>query len=264
MASAKVVVLQLPEVEIERFALTEYLRAVLHTIVFHRSLGVVTPVHESSELFQAQWCSIGMAEVSASVEDAVEQLSLDSLQPRSPTSAGGSVTLSFHTKTTVASLIGLGGTTLRKQFEEWRIPFLVDLQPRAPGDGPADTLHRQRRQADLEKAVRSSLLAVATLAVKQADHVPAVDFAVKAPLHFGFTINVPGKSNPSSLHSLRAQAVSGGRAGASADTAGKPATTTPAPDEASPAAGGFMGGFSQLGSLMSRMLTTGPPLITKP
>lgn len=98
------------------------------------------------------------------------------------------------------SFFGLTKSTERVYWEQWSLPVLVNLRPREDhGTDAASTMARERRQADLEAAMRKAILAVATKACSAAEHIPPINFSATSPATYPFEISVarPGDSSAS-------------------------------------------------------------------
>ena len=117
---------QLAPLRCEAFQAKEVMRAVLHTVLFTRALGVVRPRDVDCEMFDLSYATCGDPAVDAAVEAR-----LDALQAwlRRETRAGGEtharVTLSFHE----LQHVGPGTQRIEKRptacWEQWRVPLEV-------------------------------------------------------------------------------------------------------------------------------------------
>ncbi len=287
----------------ERFAVGDFLAAVLHTIVFHRAMGVVRPKEvclraitertashpsspqESSDVFGVSWNTIGEPGVDTSIQTAIRRFSRAALASVGPDLARGEVTLRLYSKQAAPGFLGMAGTVEKVFWEAWTIPVLVNSQPRAAGDAPDIAMQRARLQSNLEDTVRSSILQVCQMACGDVQHLPAIQFDIDAPMQCGFEILVPGDipanaatAGPS-LHSVRAAAAAGGAAPATAaggratDSSNADALRQPAQLQRTSSSGstreeegggnGVFGGVAGVGRWFGRMISQGPPLITK-
>ncbi|XP_061363423.1 autophagy-related protein 101 isoform X2 [Gastrolobium bilobum] len=66
-------VCQLKELEVEHFEIREILRCILHTIVFHRALGLVRPKDVDLELFDVTYVQCGEVELEKKIDEKIEQ-----------------------------------------------------------------------------------------------------------------------------------------------------------------------------------------------
>ncbi|CAI7861831.1 unnamed protein product, partial [Closterium sp. NIES-53] len=80
---------------LEHYQIREVLRCLLHTIMFHRALGLVRPKSIDSELFDITYVQCGDAEVERQIEEKIGQFSL--WLEKNPTKKG-QICLSFFEK----------------------------------------------------------------------------------------------------------------------------------------------------------------------
>jgi len=122
----------LPELEVDRSQVKEALKAILHTILFCRSLGPVTPVDQTLLRFpNITYTSCGVREVSANINTAIESF-FSNLQMVGPNLGGGQLWISFYEKRNKKSLFGLGlgmqqPSNEKIYWEQWIIPVVVNL-----------------------------------------------------------------------------------------------------------------------------------------
>lgn len=173
---------QLAPLRCEAFQAKEVMRAVLHTVLFTRALGVVRPRDVDCELFDLSYATCGDPGVDAAVEER-----LDALQAwlHRKTRAGGEtharVTLSFHE-------LGDGESFHKKQsacWEQWRVPLevvVVDGAPRAL---------REQLALELQDALRGAIQHVIGLAGERKDHIPPV--TTNKAACFPFNVGLPAE-----------------------------------------------------------------------
>ncbi|KAG9146047.1 hypothetical protein Leryth_016596 [Lithospermum erythrorhizon] len=65
-------VCQLKELEVEHFQIREVLRCILHTILFHRALGLVKPKDIDLELFDITYVQCGDVELERKIEEKID------------------------------------------------------------------------------------------------------------------------------------------------------------------------------------------------
>ncbi|KHG24008.1 hypothetical protein F383_06361 [Gossypium arboreum] len=65
-------VCQLKELEVEHFEIREVLRCILHTIVFHRALGLVRPKDVDLELFEITYVQCGDVELEKKIDEKID------------------------------------------------------------------------------------------------------------------------------------------------------------------------------------------------
>jgi hypothetical protein len=148
------------------------MRAVLHTVLFTRALGVVRPRDVDCEMFDLSYATCGDPAVDTAVEAR-----LDALQAwlRRETRAGGEtharVTLSFH------ELQHVGGSLPRIEkrptacWEQWRVPLEVVVV-----DEAHDVL-KEQLALELRDTLRGAIQHVLGLAGERKDHIPPVTTA---------------------------------------------------------------------------------------
>ena len=159
---------QLAPLRCEAFQAKEVMRAVLHTVLFTRALGLVRPRDVDCEMFDLSYATCGDPAVDAAVEAR-----LDALQAwlRRETRAGGEtharVTLSFHE-------LGDGESFHKKQsacWEQWRVPLEVVVV-----DEAHDVL-KEQLALELRDTLRGAIQHVLGLAGERKDHIPPVTTA---------------------------------------------------------------------------------------
>ncbi|KAG6398494.1 hypothetical protein SASPL_139956 [Salvia splendens] len=64
---------QLKELDVEHFEIREVLRCILHTILFHRALGLVRPKDIDLELFEITYVQCGDVELERKTDEKIEQ-----------------------------------------------------------------------------------------------------------------------------------------------------------------------------------------------
>lgn len=122
----------LPELEVDKSQVKEALKAILHTILFCRSLGPVTPVDQTLHSFpNITYTSCGVREVSANINTAIESF-CSNLQMVGPNLGGGQLWISFYEKRNKKSIFGLGlgmqqPSNEKIYWEQWIIPVVVNL-----------------------------------------------------------------------------------------------------------------------------------------
>lgn len=164
---------------LERHEMREALRCILHTIVFNRSLGSLTPCETDCEFFALTFVKNDKPGVSDTVEKAIDS-SLAELKPDGPGQWRGQVVCSFYEKREVRGL--LWNKEERVCFERWFIPIVVcsgasggsaaaGVLLHARADAAADAA-RQQRAAEMEHAVRGAMQEVLTMIESSYEHVP--------------------------------------------------------------------------------------------
>jgi hypothetical protein len=165
---------QLAPLRCEAFQAKEVMRAVLHTVLFTRALGVVRPRDVDCEMFDLSYATCGDPAVDAAVEAR-----LDALQAwlRRETRAGGEtharVTLSFHE----LQHVGPGTQRIEKRptacWEQWRVPLEVVVVDEAHAREEV----REQLALELRDTLRGAIQHVLGLAGERKDHIPPVTTA---------------------------------------------------------------------------------------
>jgi len=213
----------------EAFQAKEVLRAVLHTILFTRALGVVRPKDVDCELFGLSYATCGDPAVDAAVEERLDALATWLHRKTSDARRGETrfrVTLSFHELDGSAEK-GRGGAiegartsdggaseprkkerprsanAKKKDFiksgcwERWRVPLEVSSKIEAERDGnERDASGKEQlvetrvaRALEVQDALRMSIRRVLTLAGETKDHIPPVTTSEAAC--FPFSVSLP-------------------------------------------------------------------------
>ena len=164
---------QLAPLRCEAFQAKEVMRAVLHTVLFTRALGVVRPRDVDCEMFDLSYATCGDEDVDAAVEsrlDALHAWLLRKTRERGETHAR--VTLSFH------ELQHVGGTQrIEKRptacWEQWRVPLEVVVVDEAHAREEV----REQLALELRDTLRGAIQHVLGLAGERKDHIPPVTTA---------------------------------------------------------------------------------------
>ena len=171
----------LPELELSTCQVREALQCLLHTILFVRAPGPVTPYDCDCENFNLTYSKIGKIEdVDRQVDESIEKFML-SLKPIGPELSRGDISLSFFERRVTKQLFGLVSNEERIIWEVWNIPVLVNSTPRPVNDDTASVIERQRIQDTAETIIRDAILKIFANASAGIDHVPPVmyEFQIK-------------------------------------------------------------------------------------
>ncbi|XP_010255105.1 PREDICTED: autophagy-related protein 101-like isoform X2 [Nelumbo nucifera] len=183
-------VCQLKELEVEHFEIREVLRCILHTIVFHRALGLVRPKDIDSELFEITYVQCGDAELEKKIEEKIDQfIGWVEKHPNKKSQATW-----FSNKTE------------RLYWEQWYINLNVAQQPKAHfakshhskvvvDPGECALVERSVRRAALEAALREVLFQIIKFVNEKRDHIPPVPNV--EGVSFPYEITIPSSSDSS-------------------------------------------------------------------
>ncbi|KAI9113428.1 hypothetical protein K1719_015355 [Acacia pycnantha] len=193
-------VCQLKELELEQFEIREVLRCILHTILFHRALGLVRPKDVDLELFDITYAQCGEDELEKKVDDKIEQfMSWVEKHPNKKSQ----ICLSFYeVKNKHASWFS--NKIERLYWEQWYINLNVTQHPKAhsnkshhskvadPGEGALED--RNARSAVLESSLREVLFQIIKFVDEKKDHVPPIP-SLERVITFPFEITLPSPSD---------------------------------------------------------------------
>lgn len=181
----------MPELELATGQVREALQTILHTVLFIRSPGSVTPRDVRCEGFDLTYTRIATAEGTGSqgrigvggiimesdldrrVDDSIEAF-LRSLTQIGPDLLSGCLTLSFFERRASKRLFGLMSHEERVVWEQWVLRVVVNNTPRPVGEDSASVIERQRIQDTAEAMLKSALLKVFEVSGGDLDHIPPV------------------------------------------------------------------------------------------
>jgi len=186
------------------FQVKEALRCVLHTILFNRSLGPLTPQEVESELFDITYMRAGSTRIDKEVELAIEKFA-SSLSFERKGTARGQIALSFYEKRNRTSFFGTSKEE-KRYWEKWIIPVI--LQTTSQSKTSYEEAHNKRKQR-AENALRDCLLDVVARLSKKKEHLPPVNLNKSDPMIFTFEITpVSGNESESTWFSRLLQTTS--------------------------------------------------------
>ncbi|KAJ9170758.1 hypothetical protein P3X46_018838 [Hevea brasiliensis] len=194
-------VCQLKELEVEHFEIREVLRCILHTIVFHRALGLVRPKDIDLELFDITYVQCGDIEVEKKIDEKIEQfVSWVEKHPNKKSE----ICLSFYeVKSKHPSWFT--NKIERLDWEQWHINLNVTQHPKPkahsgkshhskivvdPGESASE--ERSVRRASLEVSLREVLFQIIKFVNEKKDHVPPITESV---IYFPYEIHIPSSSD---------------------------------------------------------------------
>mmetsp|Transcript_21245 Transcript_21245/g.27432 ORF Transcript_21245/g.27432 Transcript_21245/m.27432 type:complete len:219 (+) Transcript_21245:113-769(+) len=180
----------LPELELSTGQVREALQCLLHTILFIRSPGQVSPRDVECEGLNITYTRIAGGDDGSSgrtpsaslesgidkkVDDAIE-LFLRSLSQIGPELLSGCLTLSFFERRASRQLFGLVSHEEKVVWEQWIIRVIVNNTPRPISNDSASVIERQRIQDTAEGMLRTALMKIFEIAGASLDHVPPVNY----------------------------------------------------------------------------------------
>ncbi|KAH7423676.1 hypothetical protein KP509_12G067900 [Ceratopteris richardii] len=174
-------VFHLSELELEQFQIREVLRCILHTIMFHRALGLVRPKDVGLELFDITYVQCGDRELERTIEEKID--SFVAWVEKHPNKKG-QVCLSFY-ETRYKPAVWFSSKEERFYWEQWFISLtIIPSKPsqnkfrhgRALTLDSGETLIEERNRHDkvLEASLREVLFQILHLVNDKKDHIPPV------------------------------------------------------------------------------------------
>ncbi|XP_039133925.1 autophagy-related protein 101-like isoform X1 [Dioscorea cayenensis subsp. rotundata] len=193
-------VCQLKELVVEPFEIREVLRCILHTIVFHRALGLVRPKDVDSELFEITYVQCGDAELEKKIEEKIDHFIgwVDKHPNRK-----SQVCLSFY-EVKSKQPTWFSNKIERLHWEEWYVNLHVVnskghgkfRQNKAAVDhGENSVEERSSRRAVLETSLRDVLFQIIKFVNERKDHIPQVSNS--EVISFPYEITIPSSSDSS-------------------------------------------------------------------
>ncbi|CAN6851444.1 unnamed protein product [Brassica oleracea] len=172
-------VCQLKELEVESFEIREVLRCILHTIVFHRALGLIRPKDIDLELFDITYVQCGEIEVEKKIDDRIEHFI--SWIEKHPNKKKTQLCVSFY-KAKSKQPWYASKTDHRSFWERWYINLNVDvvLHPTKFPVGNSKLVMdlgdaseaRSCRRKQLEQSLQQVLFQIIKFVNDKKDHVP--------------------------------------------------------------------------------------------
>ncbi|XP_057868468.2 autophagy-related protein 101 [Cryptomeria japonica] len=193
-------VFQLKELEVEPYQIREVLRCILHTIVFHRALGVVRPKDVDLDLFEITYVQCGDSELEKKIEEKIDQfVSWVEKHPNKKSQ----ICLSFY-EIRNKSTGWFGNRAERFYWEQWYITMNVITSKAASSKshhGKAIAVEEvtmedgNPRHAALELALRDVLFQIIQYVNEKKDHIPPVQNS--DAVSFPCEIAIPSTSDSS-------------------------------------------------------------------
>ncbi|XP_078176206.1 autophagy-related protein 101-like isoform X2 [Carex rostrata] len=165
---------QLKELELDPTEIRDVLRCVVHTIFFHRALGLVRPKDVDCELFEITYVQCGDAELEKKIDEKLEHFVAWSEKHPNRKSQ---VCLSFYEVKSKQSS-WFGSKVERHYWEQWIVN--VNVHPINP---PRSSFLNSRekvseetstRRSALETSVREILFQIIKFANEKQEHIPPI------------------------------------------------------------------------------------------
>lgn len=191
---------RLKELVLEPLEIREVLRCILHTIVFHRALGLVRPKDVDCELFEITYVQCGDVELEKKIEEKIDLfISWVEKHPNRKSQ----ISLSFY-EVKNKQQTWFSNKVERLYWEQWHINLHV-LTPKTHGKShhsKAPTVPREHslegsssRRVALESALREVLFQIIRFVNEKKDHIPSISNS--EVISFPYEITIPSSSDSS-------------------------------------------------------------------
>ncbi|CAH8362062.1 unnamed protein product [Eruca vesicaria subsp. sativa] len=178
-------VCQLKELEVESFEIREVLRCILHTIVFHRALGLIRPKDVDLELFDITYVQCGEIEVEKKIDDRIDHFI--AWIDKHPNNKKPQLCVSFYKAKSKQPWYS--SKTDRSFWERWFINLNVVMDL---GDASEA---RSCRRKQLEQSLQQVLFQIIKFVNEKKDHVPPINEGRE--IYCPFEITIPSSSDSS-------------------------------------------------------------------
>ncbi|KAK9124337.1 hypothetical protein Sjap_013939 [Stephania japonica] len=195
-------VCNLKELDVEHFEMREVLRCILHTIVFHKALGLVRPRDVDSEIFEITYVQCGDSEVEKKIEEKIDQFI--SWVEKHPNKKSQICLSFFEVKNKQATWFT--NKVERLYWEQWHINLNVAQHLKVHSNkshhskvvvGPGENIMEERsvRQAALEASLHEVLFQIIKFVNEKKDHIPPIPSL--EGVSFPYEITIPSSSDSS-------------------------------------------------------------------
>eukprot|EP00511_Aplanochytrium_stocchinoi_P004102 CAMPEP_0204840606 /NCGR_PEP_ID=MMETSP1346-20131115/38307_1 /ASSEMBLY_ACC=CAM_ASM_000771 /TAXON_ID=215587 /ORGANISM="Aplanochytrium stocchinoi, Strain GSBS06" /LENGTH=237 /DNA_ID=CAMNT_0051978123 /DNA_START=331 /DNA_END=1044 /DNA_ORIENTATION=+ len=202
----------LPELEVDKTQIEDALRAVLHTILFNRSLGPVVPTEKNMLSFDnITYVSCGIPKVEENVDKAISKF-CSNLQLVGPGLGGGQLWVSFYERREKKAFFGIHANKEKLYWERWIIPVVVNLSPHniksnsTVNDKEKETNYcssskskileyeKRRKNEMAEKVLRNTLFQIVkSVNGNNSNHIPPVNLNSENAMVFHYEISAPSE-----------------------------------------------------------------------
>ncbi|XP_072952575.1 autophagy-related protein 101 [Typha angustifolia] len=194
-------VCELKELEVEHDEIRDVLRCILHTILFHRALGLVRPKDVDCELFEITYVQCGISELEKEIEGKIEEFI--SKVDKHPNRRSQICVSFYETKNKQQPLFG--NKVEHMDWEQWYVNLhVVNRKPhgkshqnkvvRDPGECSLE--ETSSRRAALGSSLHEVLFQIITFANEKKDHLPPIP-PNKEGASFPYEITIPSSSGSS-------------------------------------------------------------------
>nr|VDD37447.1 unnamed protein product [Brassica oleracea] len=183
-----------PSQEVESFEIREVLRCILHTIVFHRALGLIRPKDIDLELFDITYVQCGEIEVEKKIDETIEHFI--SWIDKHPNKKSQICVSFYEVKSKQPSWFN---NKQRSYWEQWYVNLNVLHQTKSPShhsklvmDTGETSEERSSRRTMLEQSLQEVLFQIIKFVNEKKDHVPPINDGV---IYCPFEITMPSSSD---------------------------------------------------------------------
>ncbi|KAL9269320.1 Autophagy-related protein [Drosera capensis] len=187
-------VCQLKELEVQSFEIREVLRCILHTIMFHRALGLVRPRDVDLQLFDITYVQCGDVEIERKIDEKIDQfISWVEKHPHKKSQ----ICLSFYeVKNNKATWFS--NKVERLYWEQWYINLNVVQRPKSQSvkshlSKVVDPGEESTRRAAVEGSLRDVLFHIIRFVNEKKDHIPPIPN--REVISFPYDITIPSSSD---------------------------------------------------------------------
>ncbi|KAL8167414.1 hypothetical protein V2J09_008913 [Rumex salicifolius] len=192
-------VCQLKELEVEHFEIREVLRCILHTIMFHRALGLVRPKDVDLQLFEVTYVQCGDTDLEIKIDEKIDQfISWVEKHPNKKSQ----ICLSFY-EVKHNKAMWFSNKVERLYWEQWYINLHVVQHPKAHSSkfhqskvldtGENASKEESARRTALEASLREVLFQIIKFVNEKKDHVPAIPG--REGISFPYEVTIPSSSD---------------------------------------------------------------------
>ncbi|CAO2827990.1 unnamed protein product [Amaranthus hypochondriacus] len=191
-------VCQLKELEVEQFEIGEVLRCILHTIMFHRALGLVRPKDVDLELFDITYVQCGEVELEKKIDEKIDQfISWVDKHPNKKTQ----ICLSFY-EIKNNKAIWFSNKVERSYWEQWFINLhvaqhhkIISSRSNNPKVVHSEGVSEERiaRRAAIEGSLREVLFQIIKFVNEKKDDIPPLPS--REGISFPYEITIPSSSD---------------------------------------------------------------------
>ncbi|KAJ3671881.1 hypothetical protein LUZ60_007960 [Juncus effusus] len=188
---------QLKELVLESSEIRDVLRCILHTIFFHRALGIVRPKDVDCDLFEITYVQCGDKELEKKIDEKIDQfISWSEKHPNRKSQ----VCLSFY-EVKNKHQSWFGNKVERQYWEHWIINIHI-LNPKSyTKSHSSKSLLSEKaleesssRRTTLEVYLRDILFQVIKFANEKKDHIPPITNS-EVIISFPYEITTPSSSD---------------------------------------------------------------------